>query len=187
MYLILWMLQRELVLCSHEILASNREAVALSAVSYSSLCPTDVSSESATTSLKGYTDDYKSGSEAIQRSDDITVDSTVAGKRRIKLPVSMDNDQKTDDSSTSQQLFPSKPSDRVSFSGKQIPIRPSSAASWSFSSEGEKRAKFRKVNKFSALVFIFIRYKYINLKSDFSFKLTLLKLHSILKHLKRNW
>ncbi|WOG97315.1 hypothetical protein DCAR_0416655 [Daucus carota subsp. sativus] len=137
-------LKRELVLCSHEILASNREAVALSAVSYSSLCPTDVSSESATTSLKGYTDDYKSGSEAIQRSDDITVDSTVAGKRRIKLPVSMDNDQKTDDSSTSQQLFPSKPSDRVSFSGKQIPIRPSSAASWSFSSEGEKRAKFRK-------------------------------------------
>ncbi|KAK1384155.1 hypothetical protein POM88_021890 [Heracleum sosnowskyi] len=96
-------LKRELVLCSHEILASNREAVALSALTCSSLCPTDVSSESATTSLKGYTDDYKSGNEAIQRSDDITVDSTIAGKRRIKFPVSMDNDQKTDDSSTSQQ------------------------------------------------------------------------------------
>ncbi|KAK1403744.1 hypothetical protein POM88_003349 [Heracleum sosnowskyi] len=96
-------LKRELVLCSHEILASNREVVALSALTCSSLCPTDVSSESATTSLKGYTDDYKSGNEAIQRSDDITVDSTIAGKRRIKFPVSMDNDQKTDDSSTSQQ------------------------------------------------------------------------------------
>ncbi|KAK1361629.1 Histone-lysine n-methyltransferase atx1 [Heracleum sosnowskyi] len=111
-------LKRELVLCSHEILASNREAVALSALTCSSLCPTDVSSESATTSLKG--------------------------KRRNKFPVSMDNDQKTDDSSTSQQFFPSKPSDRSSFSGKQIPSRPSSAASWSFPSEGEKHAKFRK-------------------------------------------
>lgn len=46
----------------------------------------DVSSESATTSLKGYTDGCKSGNEAIQRSDDVTI----AGKRRIKLPVQMD-------------------------------------------------------------------------------------------------
>ncbi|KAL8134123.1 uncharacterized protein LOC141707669 [Apium graveolens] len=137
-------LKRELVLCSHEILASSRDAVAFSALTCSSLCPTDVSSESATTSLKGYTDDYKLGNEAIQRSDDITVDSTIAGKRRIKFPVSMDNDQKTDDSSTSQQFFPSKPSDRASFSGKQIPSRPSSAAVWSFPGEGEKRVKFRK-------------------------------------------
>lgn len=153
------MLQRELVLCSHEILASNRDAFALSALTCSSLCPTDVSSESATTSLKGYTDDYKSGNEVIQRSDDITVDSTVAGKRRIKLLVSMDNDQKTDDSSTSQQLFPSNPSDRATFSGKQIPSRPSSAASWSFPSEGEKRAKSRKVHKFSTLLFSLFHYE----------------------------
>lgn len=137
-------LKRELVLCSHDILASNRDAVALSAVACSSFFPPEVSSESATTSLKGYIDGYKSGCEAIQRSDDITVDSTVAGKRRIKFPVPMDNDQKTDDSSTSQQLFTTKPSDRASFSGKQIPHRPSSVASWSYSGDGEKQSKYRK-------------------------------------------
>lgn len=147
------MLQRELVLCSHDILASNRDTVALSAVACSSFFPPEVSSESATSSLKGYTDGYKSGSEAIQRSDDITVDSTVAGKRRIKFPVPMDNDQKTDDSSTSQQLFTPKPSDRASFSGKQIPHRPSSVASWSYSGDREKQSKYRKVNKlFTSLI-----------------------------------
>ncbi|KAL8125233.1 uncharacterized protein LOC141720352 isoform X1 [Apium graveolens] len=137
-------LKRELVLCSHEILASNREAASMSALACSSFCQTDVSSESATTLLKSCTDGYKSGIEAIQRSDDITVDSTVAGKSRMKLQVTVDNDQKTDDSSTSQQLFPSKPSDGASFSGKQIPSRPSSVASWSLPSEAEISAKYMK-------------------------------------------
>ncbi|KAK2976403.1 hypothetical protein RJ640_009230 [Escallonia rubra] len=140
--------KRELVLCSHDILASNRDSVTLSSLARSSYFPPDVSSESATTSLKGYTDDYKSGSEAHQRSDDITVDSTIAGKRRVKFPVSVDNDQKTDDSSTSQQPFEQKPKERTSFSGKQIPHRPahrpSSIASESTSDDGEKRSKYRK-------------------------------------------
>lgn len=145
-------LQRELVLSSHEILDSNREAADLSALASTSFCRTDISSESATTLLKSYTDGYKSGNEAIQRSDDITVDSTVAGKRRIKFPVPVDNDQKTDDSSTSQQLCPSKPSDGASFSGKQIPSRPSSVASWSLPSEVENCEKSRKVKNFSSLL-----------------------------------
>ncbi|KAK3030295.1 hypothetical protein RJ639_038388 [Escallonia herrerae] len=140
--------KRELVLCSHDILASNRDSVTLSSLARSSYFPPDVSSESATTSLKGYTDDYKSGSEAHQRSDDITVDSTIAGKRRVKFPVPVENDQKTDDSSTSQQLFEQKPKERTSFSGKQIPHRaaqrPSSIASESTSDDGEKRSKYRK-------------------------------------------
>ncbi|KAK3015714.1 hypothetical protein RJ639_005662 [Escallonia herrerae] len=140
--------KRELVLCSHDILASNRDSVTLSSLAHSSYFPPDVSSESATTSLKGYTDDYKSGSEAHQRSDDLTVDSTIAGKRRVKFPVPVENDQKTDDSSTSQQPFEQKPKERTLFSGKQIPHRPahraSSIASESTSDDGEKRSKYRK-------------------------------------------
>ncbi|KAM7514976.1 hypothetical protein LguiA_004559 [Lonicera macranthoides] len=139
-------LKRELVLCTHEILASNREAIALSALARNSFFQPDVSSESATTSLKGYTDGYKSGSEAIQRSDDVTVDSSVAGKRRIKFPVSMDNDQKTDDSSTSQHSA-EKPRPRISFSGKKIPRRPSLVASISTSDDGEKQSKCRKLTE----------------------------------------
>lgn len=138
-------LKREDVIYSHEILDKKREYVALSVLARSSRFPTDVSSESATTSLKGYTDGCKSGSEAIQRSDDITVDSTIAGKGRIKFPVSMDNDRKTDDSSTSQQLSTQNPRERVLFSGKKIPYRPSSVALRSTSDDGgEKQSKYRK-------------------------------------------
>ncbi|XP_057490593.1 uncharacterized protein LOC130776403 isoform X2 [Actinidia eriantha] len=136
-------LKRELVLCSQDILVSNRDSTALSALVRSPFFPPDVSSESATTSLRN-TDDCRSGSEAIQRSDDVTVDSTVSGKRRIKFPMSMDNDQKTDDSSTSQHLFIQKPRERISFSGKQIPQRSSFVASQSLSDDGEKRSKCRK-------------------------------------------
>ncbi|XP_028116167.1 uncharacterized protein LOC114313941 isoform X4 [Camellia sinensis] len=143
-------LKRDLVLCSQDILVSNRDSIALSALVRSPFFPSDVSSESATTSLKGNTDDCRSGSEAIQRSDDITVDSTVSGerpvsgKRHIKFPVSMDNDQKTDDSSTSQHLFLQRPRERVSFGGKQIPHRPSFVASQNLSDDGERRSKLRK-------------------------------------------
>ncbi|KAK9270103.1 hypothetical protein L1049_025677 [Liquidambar formosana] len=137
-------LKRELVLCSHDILASKRNSVALSMLVRSPFFPPDVSSESATTSLKGHTDDYKSCSEAIQRSDDITVDSTVSVKRHMKLPGTMDNDQKTDDSSTSQHHFSRKPSEKMPFSGKKIPQRSSSVASRNLSDDGEKRSKPRK-------------------------------------------
>ncbi|PSS00393.1 Protein Jade-1 like [Actinidia chinensis var. chinensis] len=136
-------LKRELVLCSQDILVSNRDSAALSALVRSPFFPPDVSSESATTSLRN-TDDCRSGSEAIQRSDDVTVDSTVSGKRCIKFPMSMDNDQKTDDSSTSQYLFIQKPKERISFAGKQIPQRSSFVASQSLSDDGEKRSKCKK-------------------------------------------
>lgn len=115
-------LQRELALCSQSILASSRDSV-LSALAHHPYYQAEVSSESATTSIKGYTDDYKSGSEIVQRSDDVTVDSAVAGKRRVKLPFSVDNDQKTEDSSTSPNLYTLKPVERPTFSGKQIPQR----------------------------------------------------------------
>ncbi|XP_051123704.1 uncharacterized protein LOC127246404 isoform X2 [Andrographis paniculata] len=111
-------LKRELVLCSHDVLATSRDSV-LSALARHPFYQPDFSSESATTSVRGLTDSHRSGSGSVQRSDDITIDSTVAGKRRVRLPTSMDND----DSSTSQNLNMVKPQERASFSGKQIPQR----------------------------------------------------------------
>ncbi|GMI64851.1 hypothetical protein like AT1G77800 [Hibiscus trionum] len=120
-------LKRELVLCSHEILACKREHVNRSVHIHSPFFNPDVSSESATTSLKGHTDDNKSCSEAM-RSDDVTVDSTLSVKHQAKVPVPVDNHQRTAESSTSQSLFVRKPTERVPFSGKQIPHRYSLAS-----------------------------------------------------------
>ncbi|XWS21574.1 hypothetical protein CRYUN_Cryun30bG0066000 [Craigia yunnanensis] len=120
-------LKRELVLCSHEILACKRDHVTRSVLVHSPFFHPDASSESATTSLKGHTDGYKSCSEAM-RSDDVTVDSNVSVKQRVKVPVPMDNDQRTDDSSTSQSLSVQKPTERLPNSGKQIPHRYSLAS-----------------------------------------------------------
>ncbi|KAI3686861.1 hypothetical protein L1987_80550 [Smallanthus sonchifolius] len=123
-------LKRELVLCSHDMLHCNRESISSSMRVCTPFLSPDVSSESATTSLRGGYTNSKSCSETIQRSDDITIDSTVAGKRRVKFPMAtaMENDQKTDDSSTSQ-IFTQTPTVRPLLSGKQIPQRPSSAVS----------------------------------------------------------
>lgn len=137
-------LKRELVLCSQDVLVSNRDNAALSALVHSPFFPNDTSSESATTSLRGNTDDCRSGSEAIQRSDDITVDSTVPGKRRIKFPLSKDSDRKTDDSSTSH-LVMHKPRERISFGGKQIPHRPPPFVSQNLlDGGGDKKSKSRR-------------------------------------------
>ncbi|KAD4385256.1 hypothetical protein E3N88_25424 [Mikania micrantha] len=130
-------LKRELVLCSQDMLHCNRESVSSSMRVCTTFVSPDVSSESATTSLRGgYTN---SCSETIQRSDDVTIDSTVAGKRRIRfpMPMAMDNDQKTDDSSTSQ-IFTQTPTVRPLLSGKQIPHRPSSAFSRTASDDVDK-------------------------------------------------
>ncbi|PPR88381.1 hypothetical protein GOBAR_AA32315 [Gossypium barbadense] len=134
-------LKRELVVCSHEILARKRDHVTRSLLFHSPFHP-DVSSESATTSLKGHTDGYRSCSESM-RSDDITVDSTLSVKHQIKIPVSVENDQRTDDSSTSQSPFVPKPMDRVRFSGKQIPQRYSLASRNSLDN-AERNLKLRK-------------------------------------------
>ncbi|KAH8508842.1 hypothetical protein H0E87_010837 [Populus deltoides] len=139
-------IKRELVLCSHNILACKRDQVARSMLVSSPFSPTDVSSESATTSLKGNTDGYKSCGDAVQRSDDVTVDSTLSVKHRIKVTLTMDSDQKTDDSSTSQNHFTRKPSERMPFAGKQIPQRPS--ASYNILEEGEWSSKSKHYETF---------------------------------------
>ncbi|KAJ4701226.1 putative Phd finger protein [Melia azedarach] len=135
-------LKRELILCSHEILAFKRDHAARFAHGRIPVFAPDVSSESATTSLKGHTDSFKSCSEAFQRSDDVTVDSISSVKNRVKVPVPMDADQRTDDSSMSQNLFTRKPLERAQFSGKQIPHR--AHLSRSLSNEEEWSSKARK-------------------------------------------
>lgn len=139
-------MQRELLICSHNLLAVRRDHVARSVLVHSPFLLPDVSSESATTSLKGHTDGYKSCSEAFQKSDDVTVDSTISEKRRTRVLITIDNDQRTDDdSSTSQDHFTPKLTERAQFSEKQIPCRPSTAANCNISEDGGWRSKSRKV------------------------------------------
>ncbi|RWR84172.1 zinc finger protein [Cinnamomum micranthum f. kanehirae] len=137
-------LKRELVLCSHDILASRRDSVAFSVLVRSSFLPPDVSSESVTTSLKGHTDDNKSCSETMQRSDDITEDSTVSGTCRLTLPMHMGIDGKPDDSSTSKRPCTRKPTYRLHLSGKQLPHRPAPIASQNIANNRDKRSKSKK-------------------------------------------
>lgn len=124
-----------MVLCSHEILAFKRDHAARPMLGRTPCLFPDVSSESATTSLKG--------SEAVQRSDDVTVDSSSSVKHRSKAAVSMDADQKTDDSYTSHNLLSKKPAERMQVAGKQIPVR--AQLSCSFSNDEEWSSSARKV------------------------------------------
>ena len=86
----IYTLQRELAICSHDVLALNKDFTDLFAFVRSSFFRPDVSTESATTSLKGHMDGCRSSSEASQRSDDITVDSEVSVRHYIRFPMSMD-------------------------------------------------------------------------------------------------
>ncbi|XP_062025987.1 uncharacterized protein LOC133742336 [Rosa rugosa] len=136
--------KRELLICSHDLLAVKRDHVARSVLVNSPFLLPDASSESATTSLKAQTDDYRSCSETLQRSDDVTVDSTISVRHRTRVPITIDNDQRTDDdSSTSQNQFTHNLLDRMQFSEKQIPFRPS-AATCNLSEDGGYRSKSKK-------------------------------------------
>lgn len=107
----------------------------------SSFFPTGTSSESATTSINN-----RSYSGTVQRSDEITVDSTVSGKNTIRFSLNnRDFDRNTDDSSTSQLSYKWKLANRESFAGKQLPRRSTSIASRRSAEDGEKNAKARKV------------------------------------------
>lgn len=138
-------LQRELVISSHDILAFKRDHVARSVLARSHFILPDGSSESATTSLKGNTEGYRSCSEPLQRSDDVTVDSSVSAKRRVRVAISMDTDSKLDDDcSTSQSRYNHRIPDRLQFSGKKVPHR--TAASRNISDEGGWISKSRNVS-----------------------------------------
>lgn len=89
-------LKRELLHCSHNMLASKRDCVAFSAVFHSSFLPPDVSSHvelapgSAITSLRGNANEYKTrkdyGTEKHERLDEYAVESTASGQLRDILP-----------------------------------------------------------------------------------------------------
>ncbi|KAL6911553.1 hypothetical protein ACP4OV_000358 [Aristida adscensionis] len=111
-------LRRETILCDHDILAKTKDAVVLSY-----LAP-GASSESATTSVNN-----KSYSGTMQRSDDITVDSTISGKKTIRFSLNnRDAERNTADSSKTLISFKRKLSERASLAGKQLPQRPAMAS-----------------------------------------------------------
>lgn len=176
-------LQRELVVCSHNFLAVKRDHVARSLLAHSPFVLPEVSSESATTSLRGHTDGYKSCSEAIQRSDDITVDSTISVKHQTNVPITPDDQRTDDDCSTSQSHFTRKPSEKLQFAGKHIPQRPPPIATRNLSDDGGWRSRSRKV--FCSLLLSFIANLILRWRS--SFYLLKFLTYSMLRLLRKNW
>lgn len=138
-------LQRDLVMCSHDILASKRDCVAFSVLYNSSFLPPDVSSCSVTTSLRGCTDDNKSWSEVMQRSDDITIDSTLSGFRSSSHPVLLDMEIKSSDRSKSIKPYARKRTDETPIAGKHLPEQSVSGGFWGPTDEKGRKLKCRKV------------------------------------------
>ncbi|OIW04477.1 hypothetical protein TanjilG_01650 [Lupinus angustifolius] len=136
-------IKRDLVLCSQDLLASKRDHVARSELAQRSFILPGGSSESATTSLKVNTEGNRSCSEVVQRSDDITVDSSVPDKNHAGVAVSMDTDPKLDDDcSTSPSNYNHKIPEKLQYFGKQVPHR-ASAISHKLD-DGGWRSKSRK-------------------------------------------
>ncbi|KAI6678803.1 hypothetical protein NL676_039599 [Syzygium grande] len=132
------MFAAEIVLSMHEKLALKRNTVARSMPVQGPFLATDASSESATTSLN-----YRSGNEAVQNSDEMTVDSSISIKRRSKVPSHTSTAQKTDGSPGSQTIVIRKPTEKAPFSGKHIPQRPP-VASRNILNDGEVRSRYKK-------------------------------------------
>ncbi|PWZ22149.1 PHD finger protein rhinocero [Zea mays] len=107
--------KRETVMCDHDILAKTKDTVIFSYLACGA------SSESATTSVNNRS--------YMQRSDDVTVDSTISGKKTIRFSLkNRDVDRNTADSSRTLISFKRKLSERGPRAGKQLPQRPTIAA-----------------------------------------------------------
>jgi hypothetical protein len=131
--------QRETVFCDHDILAKTKDTVVFSYLA------SGASSESATTSINN-----KSYSGAMQRSDDVTVDSIISGKKTIRFSLnSRDAERNTADSSRTLISFKRKLGERGSLSGKQLPQRPAVA-----SQKLEDRGKIQEI-RYVAFTFLF--------------------------------
>ncbi|XP_062220416.1 uncharacterized protein LOC133919884 [Phragmites australis] len=110
--------KRETVLCDHDILAKTKDTVVFSYLA------SGASSESATTSVNN-----KSYSGTVQRSDDVTVDSTISGKKTIRFSLNnRDAERNTADSSRTLISFKRKLGERGSHAGKQLPQRLATAS-----------------------------------------------------------
>ncbi|WOL20037.1 hypothetical protein Cni_G28839 [Canna indica] len=137
-------LKKELVVCSHDMLSTRRDYAAYSVLVRSSFFPRGDSSESATTSINN-----RSYSGTVQRSDEITVDSSVSSKPATRFSLNnRDLDRNTDDSSTSQLSFKWKLTNRTSLAGKQLPRRSTSIASRRSTEIAGKNAKTGKTETF---------------------------------------
>jgi hypothetical protein len=102
-------------MCDHDILAKTKDTVIFSYLACGA------SSESATTSVNNRS--------YMQRSDDVTVDSTISGKKTIRFSLkNRDVDRNTADSSRTLISFKRKLSERGPRAGKQLPQRPTIAA-----------------------------------------------------------
>ena len=103
------------------------------------------SSESATTSVNN-----RSYSGTAQRSDDVTVDSTISGKKTIRFSLnSRDAERNTADSSRTLISFKRKLSERGLHAGKQLPQR--LAITSQKLEDGEKKTNDKKVCAFLLL------------------------------------
>lgn len=123
--------KRERVLCDHDILAKTKDTLVFSYLTHGA------SSESATTSVNN-----KSYSGTMQRSDDVTVDSTISGKKAIRFSLNnRDAEINTADSSRTLISFKRKFSERGSLAGKQLPRRPVTSQKLE---AGEKKTKDKK-------------------------------------------
>ncbi|KAF0931283.1 hypothetical protein E2562_002630, partial [Oryza meyeriana var. granulata] len=123
--------KRERVLCDHDILAKTKDTLVFSYLAHGA------SSESATTSVNN-----KSYSGTMQRSDDVTVDSTISGKKPIRFSLNKkDAEINTADSSRTLISFKRKLSERGSLAGKQLPQRPVTSQKLE---AGEKKTKDKK-------------------------------------------
>ncbi|KAK3155392.1 hypothetical protein QOZ80_2BG0202710 [Eleusine coracana subsp. coracana] len=124
--------KRETVLCDHDILAKTKDTVVFSYLA------SGASSESATTSVNN-----KSYSGTMQRSDDVTVDSTISGKKTIRFSLnSRDAERNTADSSRTLISFKRKLGERGSLAGKQLPYRPATTSQKL--EDGGKKTKDKK-------------------------------------------
>jgi hypothetical protein len=114
---VLCIIQRETVLCDHGILDKTKDTVF-------SYLASGASSESATTSVNN-----KSYSGTMQRSDDVTVDSTISKKKTVRFSLnSRDAERNTADSSRTLISFKRKLGERGSLAVKQLPQRPAAAS-----------------------------------------------------------
>ncbi|XP_062221873.1 uncharacterized protein LOC133921131 isoform X3 [Phragmites australis] len=127
--------KRETVLCDHDILAKTKDTVG-----FSYLAPR-ASSESATTSVN------KTYSGTVQKSDDVTVDSTISGKKTIRFSLNNTHAEgNTADSLRTLISFKRKLSERGSLACKQPPQRPAIASQKL--EDGEKKTKDMKREAF---------------------------------------
>ncbi|KAK4742071.1 hypothetical protein SAY87_000072 [Trapa incisa] len=143
--------KREIVVCTHEILSMKRNMAARLALAQSPffLPSADLSSDSATTTTTSVNNRSGSEATAVKRLDDMTVDSSLAGKRRPKVTFSIggnSHDHGTDIISRHHDKKSThKPGGKASVPGKTISKRPPTPdVSHNLFDDSERRLQHKK-------------------------------------------